>query len=325
METDHFRSPVASLLDDIKYTLNYVTEGLSESRKEAIINLKINIKLDYQPGQLQTPVTILETKTIKINETYLSYLWTCCYAVIGLNDIYYKKAKLNQLIVTFGDVPEYKLIMQTLSWGRSLRNEHSLWPSDIPNPLWKDDTATNANTLLTTVILFQTLHEIGHLILHSDIAEFILLAKSQLYDKTPEDKRRLYNAEVQADDYAFDCIKTSGGNPDQMFIKYLGAVISLLTSFYLLDTADTRQGTHPDLDSRLRSVIRKLDLVDESHQIHMKAICSLGIQLFMALTGAPFEPFELENPDFKTFEELHNFLFAIIDKMKEDANKINRR
>lgn len=324
MINDMDRSPVVFLLDNIKEVLNITTGKLSNERQNAIKNLRINIKLDSS-RKFYTPQADLESHIITISESYLSYLWCCCYAIVGLSDIMYKKAYLNKSVVTFNDDPEYPKINCTLGWGRSLKDSYSTWPINAANPTQDLLNVSNANNLLTFTIVYQLFHEIGHLVLHSNMSPLMKAIKGVLYKPTDDEKKRVRNAEGQADDYAFDCLKTSSSSEEVKFIKYLGAVVAHLSGFYQLDVPDTRGFTHPDLDDRLIAVIKKIDLREEYYQIHMKASCSIGLQLFMSLTATSFIPDNLDDADFKDFEDLHSYLFALIARIKHEGSTYHSR
>lgn len=138
-------------------------------------------------------------------------------------------------------------------------------------------------------------------------------------ERTDEEKNRIYDAEVEADQFAFNCLQVSSNTEDVKFVKYLGAVIAQLSNFFHLDVPDTRGFSHPDLDTRLRSVIRQVNLKEEYHQIHFKAHCSVGLQLFMSLTETEFIPQSHDDANFKDFEDLEEYLFKRIADIKEKA------
>jgi hypothetical protein len=67
-------------------------------------------------------------------------------------------------------------------------------------------------------------------------------------------------------------------------VKYLGAVLAQLSNFHMQDTPNTRDGTHPDQDIRLRAIIQHADLATEANQIQLNAHVCGGLQLFFRLT-----------------------------------------
>ena len=107
-------------------------------------------------------------------------------------------------------------------------------------------------------------------------------------------------------------------------MKQLGGVVSHLIGFFHLDTADTRDRTHNDLDDRLRNIIKQLKYEDEAERIQIKGICSVGVQLFMSLTGVEFIPESADDANFKDFDDLESYLFNIIKHMKEKATITGR-
>jgi hypothetical protein len=233
----------------------------------------------------------------------------------------YKKGALNKSVVIFDDDPEYPKINFTLGWGRSLKDKYTDWPDKAANPTQSSTYVLNANNLFVCTIMYQLFHEIGHLILHSNMATLMRSMNDNTYILTPDEKKWIKNSERQADDYALDCLKTTSYNEDEKFIKYLGAVVAHFSNFYKLDVPDTRGFSHPDLDDRLLALLKNIDLKEEYHQIHMKSSCSIGLQLFMSITYTNFIPDDLSQADFKDFEDLHSYLFGLIAKIKDEGSR----
>lgn len=139
------------------------------------------------------------------------------------------------------------------------------------------------------------------------------------YELTEHDRKQLYDAEVEADQFALDCLMGNSTKEEVIIVKCLGAVLAQLSNFYLLDTPDTRGGTHPDFDVRLRAILEKVDLKTEVNQIQLDAHVSNGLQLFFKLTDKDFIPEGYSRETFKNFETLQSYLFDIIDQMKNDS------
>ena len=93
-------------------------------------------------------------------------------------------------------------------------------------------------------------------------------------------------------------------------------MLAQLSNFYMLDTPDTRGGTLPDHDIRLRAIIQHADLATEANQIQLNAHLCFGLQLFFRLTGKEFIQSNGATNAFKDFEELKKYLFGLIDQMK---------
>ena len=261
-------------------------------------------------------------RKIYLYETHLSYLWCCCFAVVGLGNIYYRKGESQEVVARFNDDPEYKISMDTLHWGRSLLKEFDVWPTIIANPLQQTETVSNANNLFVAVVISMLFHEVGHLVLHRTFADFLIQIQSSNYRKTQEDYRKLRRMEKEADDYAFDCMLTSSSQLEVRFINQLGTMVVHMISLYHLDTADTRMQSHPDVDDRLRNIVKQLKFGNEAERIQMKSLCCLGVQLFMSLTGVEFIPESEADASFKDFEDLEEHLFGLITKMKDQARNL---
>jgi hypothetical protein len=216
-------------------------------------------------------------------------------------------------------MPEFKTVQITLGWGRSLKNEFSLWPIDASNPLAVDPYVEGSNNLFEACMLYIIFHEISHLLLHARRSDLLAALRKPIAQRTEAEKLIIYNAEVEADQSAFNFLSISSDQEDAKFIKYLGAIVAQLSNFFMLDVPDTRGFSHPDMDTRLKSVIRQVELKEEHHRIHFEAHCSVGLQLFMSLTGVEFIPNLKEDADFRDFEDLENYLFRKIEEIKEKA------
>jgi hypothetical protein len=319
------RSPVAYLVEDIQNAFESCTNKLAPVTQKAILRMGIAITLNYGDIPFSAPKVKLVYRNVVLNETYLSFLWTCCYAMVGLNAIYYQMAELNQLVTKFDDHPDYPLVGHTLDWGRTLKTARTPWPEGIANPTQTSEYVVNANKLMVAVVVYQLFHELGHLILHSSAIRFIKQVEKPFYTTTPEDRRKLRMMELQADDFAFNCLNTSSDTEDEKFIKYLGAVVAHLSDLYLLDVADSRsRDYHPDADERLRKAIKNAKLVDEGHQMQLNAMASMGIQIFLSLTNLPFIPEVEKDTSFKDFDALQEYLFTLINKKKQEATAMRR-
>lgn len=136
------------------------------------------------------------------------------------------------------------------------------------------------------------------------------------------DIRRLRNMERQADADALECLVLNEEDENDMYLKYLGAIIAHIASFYLLPDSDTRGGSHPDVDERLRRLIKKVDLHHDVHLIWLKLTVNGGLQVFMALTNVEYVPDDHHQAVYEEFEDPQNDLFAIIDDFKDKYNRI---
>lgn len=317
MDINTYRSPISFLQENIKGVFDHTVNRLTPEIMDKIGAADIKIISDNRLEVIQPPVANLTTHEIIVQETFLSYLWSCCYAMVGLNDMVYQKAEEGKPVVTFDDIPEFRRVQLTLDWARKLKKEYTPWSVECANPSVPGAYIEGTNNLFEACVLYILFHEVGHVIFHAHQTDLLTAARKSVNERTPEEKQAIYDAEVEADQFAFDCLRVSSDREDVKFLKYLGAVIAQFSNFFLLDVPDTRGFSHPDMDTRLRSVIRQVDLKEEYHRIHFKAHCSVGLQLFMSLTKTDFIPESPEDADFKEFEDLEEYLFKRIEEIKE--------
>jgi hypothetical protein len=231
------------------------------------------------------------------------------------------KAKDDELWVRLNDVRGFKKAMLTLDWARSLKSKHRRWLKKCSSPTGRGKYIVGTNNLFEAAGLYVAFHEIGHLIYHAGRTDLLAALGKPYAERNEEERKLIYDAEVEADQFAFDCLRVSTDQEDVRFLKHLGAVVAQFSSFFLLDVPDVRGFSHPDMDTRLRAVIRQVDLKEEYHQIHFKAHCSAGLQLFMALTGIPLVPDDPNEADFAQWEDLEEYIFRKIAEIKERAKQ----
>lgn len=314
-------NPVVILKPGLQRLMGHITDRMSEDMQQVILSLGINFLYDDRPLPLQTPVADLATNRIIIQDVYMSFLWCCSYATVAFNKMYYAKAQLDQDIVRFSDEKELPKIDLTLRWARSLVNEVTYWPEDAARPDKPDPYTDDAGNLFQACIAYILFHEIGHLVLHSGLKD-TLVAKNgnPYYEITVDDQKRMYEAELEADAFALRTLIGDSTLNNVLLTKHLGAALAQLSNFYLREIPDTRGGkTHPDLDDRLRAVLAEASLNTEADQIQLQAHISVGLQLFLHLTGKQFIPEDHSAANFKDFKQLEEYLFALIAEMKAAA------
>src|SRR5438045_4147101 len=76
--------------------------------------------LDLQPGMypMKGPYANLDNQLIVLQAGFLSYLWTVCYFMIGLIDLYQERAQQPATVVRLSDDDEFLMLNNTLGWGR---------------------------------------------------------------------------------------------------------------------------------------------------------------------------------------------------------------
>jgi hypothetical protein len=321
---EQWYNPVVLLKPGLQNLLNYFTGQLSPAVQVAIQQSRIGFIFDDRPFPLRTPVADLDTHQITIQDIHLAFLWSCCYATVAINSMYYEKAALNQDVIYFSDRPEFAQVRLTMIWARSLQKEITWWPQEAARPDINDKWTTSAANLFEACVAYLLFHEIGHIILHADLRELISARKQNpFYETSPEEFKKIFDAEVEADQFALDSLLGNSGIEDERLMKYLGAMVAQLSNFYLLNVPDTRGGlTHPDLDDRLRTVLKQAEFPDEANQIQLRSQLVVGLQTFLWLTETPFFPEDPQKAVFLDFEALEKYLFDLIAKMKNEGREI---
>jgi len=315
-----FYNPIEELKPDVHSLLNHITNQLSPQIQEKIAQANIIFTYDNEPAKIKTPKADLATHRIYVQDTHMGFLWCCCYITVSLNHLYYEMAVQGTGdIVTFNSQDQFKKAMRTLDWAVSLKDEVTLWPTDIGRPDQPDDWTAAATNLYQACVAYLLFHEIGHVILHQDMLELAKARNDPFYELSAEERASIFSAEVEADQFALDCLMGTSTDEDVRFIKFVGGVVAHLSNFFTLNTADTRGGLHPDFDDRLRAVIRQADLKTEAGNIHFRAHLNIGLQLFFNLTGVKFISDQADENIYKDFNDLENHLFGMLKDMKDSA------
>lgn len=317
--TEKWNNPIEILKPKLHKKMNHLSSDLSAELQETLLKFKIVFIYNNDPIPIQTPKGNLEKSTIELQDIYMAFLWCCCYATVSFTKMYYSKAKLGEDIVELNDMPNFTKSALTMNWARSLKHEVSFWPKNAGRPDIEDDSTEAANNLYYSCVAYLLFHEIGHVIKHQHLLDLAKRRLNPFYELTSEDRKHIHDAEVEADQFALECLIGTTSGDDVKMIKYLGAVLAQLSNFYLLDTPDTRGGTHPDYDVRLRAILEKTDLQSEANRMQLNAQVSVGLQLFFKLTSKEFISEDKDKNFFQNFEELEDHLFSLIDSMKREA------
>jgi hypothetical protein len=320
---EQWYNPVILLKPGLQQLLNHITGQLSPKVLQAIQQSGIGFIYDDRPFPLKTPVADLNSHQITVQDIHLVFLWCCCYSTVAINSMYYEKAALDQDIVYFSYRQEFAQVRLTMIWARSLQKEVTWWPQEAARPDVIDKWTTSAANLFEACVAYLLFHEIGHIILHRDLRELMAARRQNpFYETSPEEFKKIFNAELEADQFALDSLMGNSVIEEVRLMKYLGAMVAQLSNFYLLDVPDTRGGlTHPDLDDRLRMVLQQAKLPDEANHIQLRSQLVVGLQIFLWLTETSFIPEDPQEAVFSNFEELEKYLFDLIAKMKNAARQ----
>ena len=313
---------ISSLYSHIDETFRLSNSKMADIIEGFIANGTLKgLQFDDTVFPMKGPNTVLKTGIIYLQDGFLSYLWTVCYFMIGLTEIYQDMAATGKPIVNLMESEKFQILNNTFAWGRSLKmglaDEFGEWPDHIANPLDETVRSNQANHLLVLAATYLMFHEMGHLVQHRDAAEYINRVKSPYYDQTDEDRRRLRMMEIQADNYAVDAMFKSITDEHDRYLRFLATIIAHLSEFFLRHIPNTKAINYPDLDERLKRVIKKIDVQHPGYKMHLDLTLTIGLQTFFALTFAEYIPSEMKDFAFEDFDELSDYLFRLIDAWKE--------
>lgn len=319
-------NPIDKLKPELDSLIKHITNQFSSDLIEQIKNKKIRITYDIIHEKIKTPVAELESGKVKVQDVHLAFLWCCSYVTVAMNTMLYEEVlERNEDIVHLDNRPEFTKMRLTMNWAKSLQKEVSLWPDQAARPDRPDKWTESANNLFQACVAYLLFHEYGHLILHDDLVPLITMRKrNPTYETSEVDNAKIFNAEVEADRFAFNCLMGTSTMEEVRLMKFMGASLAQLSNFYLLDMPDTRGGrTHPDLDDRLKAVLNQINFINEDNEIQFRMRIIAGLQLFYNLTETEFIPENGTPINFPQIIDLEEYLFAMMTKMKNAARGIS--
>jgi len=278
--------------------------------------------LDFQDTlhPIRGPYADLDRQVFVLQAGFLSYLWTVCYFIVGVIEIYNDMALNGTPVVRLSDSDKFPLLNHTFAWGRSLKQKDPVyitpWPDDIANPELEGIRTRQANHLLVLAVTYLLYHELGHLVLHRESKELARAVQSPFYEPNAFDARRLRMMEIQADEYALDCLFPPELETYDHYLNSLAALAAHFGEFFVRDFPDTRSKNYPDIDERLKRVIRRIQVTDPGHKMNVELTCAIGLQVFLTLTFADYIPETGLDFSFENFDDLQAYLFDIIDDWK---------
>jgi len=306
--------PISQLYDRI--TDFFAAGHLPGQLEQAIQSGKLSraIFIDPEPAKARTPYANLDDKEIKLQATFLSYLWSFCYCMIR-----FQQMTIDQIeapIVRLRNSSEAPILNVLFDWANSLRDTYSDWPTDLPTPGQDSQRILEADALFLFAIRYLMFHEVGHLILHESSADFIRREKRNP-SLSAEDSRRFRMMELQADDFAIDTLLAANTAEPHRYMNMVGAAIAQLASLFLLKDDDLRGGrTHPDFDERLKRLAKKASFSEQQHTLFFDGTISIGLQVFFERYAVDFLPVDSEAWRLTDFSDLFDMLYQKIDERK---------
>lgn len=250
------KQPVRVLFDGLIHYYSNWTELFKEEFNREIHTNGLNrmIMIDIYEGPIDKVAFVDASKTIRIEESFLSFIWTICYAQLVIAEKTNPRTK--DVVINPADMELGQSAFNVFSYGMSLVKKFTRWPESFPNPEKYPSSNAHyierANRFFLYVCTFILYHEFSHVYLgHIDLDNDGHLAGSDEYIRD----------ELSADKNAIEIIMETDDLKNNNDGK---ASILLGLSALLLLSSSLDGGTHPDPDQRLDRAIQLLGIDSES-------------------------------------------------------------
>lgn len=308
-------SPITVLSGNIIESFEKASESSLAMHLKAVSSGQIKPYIDYDNGNdaARGPHADLSTKRIYLQETYLEYLWAFIYSVFVMYEEGIQKRLINQNFsgsLVF-DTEILQRAKALYDWSISLADKKSNWDVDLPNPqkhlndLEKVYTE-KVNGIFSKSISYVLFHEFCHLT-QGHQSYFLGVNLKYLTEADYADRIQLEN---EADEFAFNMIVDSNGDEKSRWI--IGLSVLFATSSTLLLTRSAggiKQRSHPDLDTRLHTILEKLDLQSGQSQFYCWYLCCFAVNLYLLKHGVTHGQ--------ETYDTAEDCFFGYLEKLDE--------
>jgi hypothetical protein len=311
--------PIRCLYDQI--TNFFEAKELAEKLNQAIGSgqLSRGIFIDPYPAKLEAPFADFYDRGIKLQATYLSYLWCVCYVMIAFQQLTIDQVEED--IISVSRSPESALLNEIFEWAVSLSGGYQDWPQHLPNPEQKGQRIDEANALFLFAVRYLMYHEVGHLLLHANSRDF-LHEKYRLRQITQEDSRRMTTMEIQADDFAISQLLSISTTEEARYMNMLGAAVAQVAGLFTLSDDDIRGGyTHPDIDVRLKRLAKHTVFSQQVHELFFDVTISIAWQVFFHRFKVEFLPADKAAWRLTDFSDLFKLIDQKVNERKTHYHK----
>ncbi len=333
-------SPITVLWSNIIHTFENINSSSLSAHQLAVKSGKISPCINYinDNEKVKTPSASLKSRTINIQETYLSHLWAFMYTTLVMHEEGIQKPMIDG---TFNgslqfDTPLLKRAKSLFDWSISLTNNYSKWDESLPNPKIHNCNkeklyAEKVNTLFQDAVAFVMFHEFAHLTQNHDSFFFGVEVKRQKIaelsnkknkskkelselSKLSQDMNELIQIENESDKLAFDALINQNGNDTEKLLKGI-SILSVYCSSLLIvrDIYRIKQSEHPDVDNRILNFLQQLNPVKEDDQFYCDYFVIFIIRLFCLKHNINLPPIE-----FETAQEALYYYHGELDKIKNE-------
>jgi hypothetical protein len=303
-------NPIQRLYPQIRQSFGWNNEMMTLRLKDFLSTHEVNIHVcitDHQV-KIETPKVILNERQIILNESHLSYLWCSIHAYIRFAmGTFVHRENFESYA---NEDPVYQREEKLFTWAMSLVKEYSQWPEGMPIPCDNMDISVVTDSIFVNSVTFMLYHEAAHVI--NNHSSYLSLITKPLLN---EDERNiLQQLEIEADNYAFDCLIGDDNQEQSLLNKVLACSISLLSNLNLLDTSKQLIGIkHPDVDVRIFNMMNKVKPEDKVSQEWVNMIYNVGITLFLKVQNIKFID---EGSLLTSFDDILDHLFKCLDREK---------
>jgi hypothetical protein len=202
-------------------------------------------------------------------------------------------------------------------WSISLSEVKSEWDTSLPNPKYHNSEkekyyAEKVNGIFVTSVLYLLYHEFCHLAQGHD--SYYLGFK--LCDQNTESYAELITIENEADEFAFNMLIEANEYDNNRWVNGLSILFVSCSSLLLTQSLlGIKQRFHPDLDTRMHTVMKKLDLQSKKSQSYCWYLCCTAIKFYFIK-----HEFHLEQKQYETAEDCFFDYLEELDKIKFESN-----
>lgn len=313
-------NPIRTLYDDIIHYSTVDSNATTETRIEALINenkLSKSIMIYASMERIRPARVNFKTKQIELQTQYLCFLWCMIYINMELLEVVTDEWDEDKAYFDLGVVKGLEELDKVFNWANSLKEGYSAWPTDLPSPTHERDKIKYVNYIFKQAARYVMYHEIAHLANnHSNYLDLITKATSSLSET---DQSTLKELEIEADNYAYECLVAPWNTESEIVSKIIGAAIAQLSNLWLIDTtAHLISTSHPDIDNRMFNLMHKVRFETSAFQTTLDLVYNINLSLFLKKFAVPYEKSETILTGFATFNDVLMYLYQHFDDLKRN-------
>jgi hypothetical protein len=315
-DTDFGTQPVRVLHHMLAHMFQITNPTFFAELQEEIEQGRLNREIDIIYGEVSirkpdgtfyTPRANGTSRKIELHETFLSYMWSCTYAIyvtfLETIDFPFHNRNAGYMVYPISQ-NNIDTANDMFDYARFLIADFEAWNKiEMPNPelllAEKRTYVEQTNCFYTESIKFILCHEFTHLKFHIDEIDCDTSISSFL------------EYELEADNNAIDKIKAGlSYAPNALAQSHRlavenGVIIGVLSMFFFKATTDAVQ--HPNTEDRLTNALERLDLIGNPEAW---AIACVGLKFWDNQFEHNFD--WDENPN--NYQEQY---YSIIEQIKE--------